>query len=101
MRLHQRDPSPGKGRLAQRICSAPTSREHGSRDTPIITARTSAFSSTVRREPSLSSLLILADTLGVSVEELIEELPMPKKRRMAIRIRALEGTQQPASAPES
>jgi transcriptional regulator with XRE-family HTH domain len=34
-----------------------------------------------RREPSLSSLLILAETLDMSVEELIEGLPVPKKRR--------------------
>jgi transcriptional regulator with XRE-family HTH domain len=34
-----------------------------------------------RREPSLSTLLILSETLEVSVDQLIEGLPVPKKRR--------------------
>jgi transcriptional regulator with XRE-family HTH domain len=34
-----------------------------------------------RREPSLSTLLILADTLGVSIERLTGGLPVPKERR--------------------
>jgi transcriptional regulator with XRE-family HTH domain len=34
-----------------------------------------------RREPSLSTLLILAETFDVSVQELIEGLPAPRRRR--------------------
>jgi hypothetical protein len=36
-----------------------------------------------RREPSLSTLLILAKTLKVPVQTLVENLPVPKKRRPA------------------
>ena len=34
-----------------------------------------------RREPSLSTLLILAGTLGVSIEQLTDGLPVPQERR--------------------
>jgi transcriptional regulator with XRE-family HTH domain len=34
-----------------------------------------------RREPSLSTLLILAEVLGVEVQELVEGLPVPQERR--------------------
>jgi transcriptional regulator with XRE-family HTH domain len=34
-----------------------------------------------RREPTLSTLLILADTLGVSIERLTDGLPTPGERR--------------------
>jgi transcriptional regulator with XRE-family HTH domain len=34
-----------------------------------------------RREPSLSTLLILADTLDVSIERLTDGLPTPRERR--------------------
>ena len=34
-----------------------------------------------RREPELSTLLILADTLEVSFDRLAEGLPVPKERR--------------------
>jgi transcriptional regulator with XRE-family HTH domain len=36
-----------------------------------------------KREPSLSTLLILADTLGVPLERLIDGLPVPRQRRSA------------------
>jgi transcriptional regulator with XRE-family HTH domain len=36
-----------------------------------------------RREPSLSTLLILSKTLGVTVQELVDGLPVPKRRRPA------------------
>ncbi len=34
-----------------------------------------------RREPSLSTLLILSETLDVSMEELVDGLPVPRQRR--------------------
>jgi transcriptional regulator with XRE-family HTH domain len=34
-----------------------------------------------KREPSLSTLLILARTLGVTVQELVEGLAVPEERR--------------------
>jgi transcriptional regulator with XRE-family HTH domain len=34
-----------------------------------------------RREPSLSTLLILAETLGVPVQELVDGLLVPRERR--------------------
>lgn len=34
-----------------------------------------------RSEPHLSSLLILADALGVSISDLVEGLPVPQERR--------------------
>lgn len=34
-----------------------------------------------RSEPSLSSLLILADTLDCTLNDLVEGLPVPKERR--------------------
>jgi transcriptional regulator with XRE-family HTH domain len=34
-----------------------------------------------RREPSLSTLLILADTLGVPLQRLTDGLPIPQERR--------------------
>jgi transcriptional regulator with XRE-family HTH domain len=36
-----------------------------------------------RREPNLSTLLILADALGVSLDELVTGVPVPKQRRPA------------------
>lgn len=36
-----------------------------------------------RREPTLSTLLILSDTLGVSLDTLVEGLPIPQERRPA------------------
>lgn len=36
-----------------------------------------------RREPNLSTLLILADTLGVSIDKLVEGVPVPQERRPA------------------
>jgi transcriptional regulator with XRE-family HTH domain len=36
-----------------------------------------------RREPSLSTLLILADTLGVTLDRLTQGLGVPKQRRAA------------------
>jgi transcriptional regulator with XRE-family HTH domain len=35
-----------------------------------------------RREPSLATLLILADALGVSLDRLARNLPVPKERRL-------------------
>jgi transcriptional regulator with XRE-family HTH domain len=40
-----------------------------------------------RREPSLSTLLILAKTLKVPVQTLVEDLPVPRKRQPARRKR--------------
>jgi transcriptional regulator with XRE-family HTH domain len=40
-----------------------------------------------KREPSLSTLLIVAQTLGVPVQELVGGLAVPKKRRPARRQR--------------
>jgi transcriptional regulator with XRE-family HTH domain len=34
-----------------------------------------------RREPTLSTLLIIADTLGVPIQRLTRGLPTPQKRR--------------------
>jgi transcriptional regulator with XRE-family HTH domain len=34
-----------------------------------------------RREPTLSTLLILADTLGVAIQRLTKGLPVPQERR--------------------
>jgi len=34
-----------------------------------------------RTDPRLSTLLIVADALGVSIEELVGELPVPKHRK--------------------
>jgi transcriptional regulator with XRE-family HTH domain len=36
-----------------------------------------------KREPSLSTLLILSATLDIPVQELVEGLPVPKERRPA------------------
>ncbi|HEY1690124.1 MAG TPA: helix-turn-helix transcriptional regulator [Solirubrobacteraceae bacterium] len=36
-----------------------------------------------RREPNLSTLLILSDSLGVSLDKLVEGLPVPQERRPA------------------
>lgn len=38
-----------------------------------------------RSEPYLSTLLILADTLGVTLDELVEGLPVPQERRPSAR----------------
>lgn len=46
-----------------------------------------------RREPRLSTLLILADALGVSLDELVAGVPVPSERRpppRAKRVRAIE-----------
>ena len=37
---------------------------------------------TGKREPELATLLILADALGVSLDELAEGLPVPRERRV-------------------
>jgi transcriptional regulator with XRE-family HTH domain len=34
-----------------------------------------------QRDPRLSTLLILADALGLSLDDLVEGLPVPKERR--------------------
>lgn len=34
-----------------------------------------------KRDPRMSTLLILADALGVSLDELVKGLPVPKERR--------------------
>jgi transcriptional regulator with XRE-family HTH domain len=34
-----------------------------------------------RREPTLATLLILADTLGVPIQRLTRDLPTPRERR--------------------
>jgi transcriptional regulator with XRE-family HTH domain len=36
-----------------------------------------------RREPNLSTMLILADTLGVTLDKLVEGVPVPQERRPA------------------
>jgi transcriptional regulator with XRE-family HTH domain len=41
-----------------------------------------------RREPSLSTLLILSQALGVPVQKLVEGLPAPKERRPGRRQKA-------------
>jgi transcriptional regulator with XRE-family HTH domain len=36
-----------------------------------------------RREPTLSTLLILSETLGISLDTLVDGLPVPQERRPA------------------
>jgi transcriptional regulator with XRE-family HTH domain len=46
-----------------------------------------------QRDPRLSTLVILADALGVSLDDLAEGLPVPKERRpspRAKRVRTIE-----------
>jgi transcriptional regulator with XRE-family HTH domain len=40
-----------------------------------------------QRDPRLSTLLILADALGVSLDELAKDVPVPKERRPSPRVK--------------
>ena len=42
-----------------------------------------SFLGRAKREPSLSTLMILAETLGVSLDRLVQGLAAPKERRPA------------------
>jgi transcriptional regulator with XRE-family HTH domain len=54
-----------------------------------------------RSDPHMSTLLILADALGVTVNDLLAGLPIPNERRPSKKPRRRRVARQPVTAPRS